>query len=76
MGPIGNYLWWTSGSDEAEEGHWIWTATGQPFQFHYWSSGQPDGGAKQNFMLLDWPNNGHQWVDQAKTDQRYPICES
>ena len=32
--------WWTSGTKVGDE--WIWTATGQPFGFTFWSKTQPD----------------------------------
>ena len=33
---------WTSGTDLAEEGTWIWMSTGMPFNVTYFYSPQPD----------------------------------
>ena len=35
-------------SDNAEEGRWTWV-TGEPFQWSFWHSGEPNGGTGENY---------------------------
>ena len=69
-----NY-WWTSGSDEKQEGRWTWTATGEDFTFSNWAEGQPNGGPEQNYMQLI-PFHENKWWDLEMTDLAYSVCES
>ncbi|XP_046375570.2 galactose-specific lectin nattectin-like [Haliotis rufescens] len=40
---------WIGGSDEVEEGKWIWP-DGQPVTLNYWAEGQPDNGSSDHCM--------------------------
>ena len=67
--------WWTSGSDEGHEGHWTWTATGQPVNFTRWGRKQPDGGPVQNHLMVT--KSGLYWHDwEGNYGHEFFICES
>jgi len=67
--------WWTSGSDEESEGHWTWTATGQPFHYTNWGRKQPNGGTGENrLMLTRFDLHWHDW--DGHYGYEYSICEA
>ena len=74
--PATNYEgWWTSGSDEGHEGQWMWTASGQPFNYAYWAKKQPDGGSIENHLLLK--RFTFYWHDsEGNYGHEFSICES
>lgn len=67
-----DFGWWTSGSDAANEGVWIWSATGQPVTDL--GRGVPDDGSSYNNGLLLY-SDGFYWVDAVMSDSAYSICE-
>jgi hypothetical protein len=67
-----DFGWWTSGSDESNEGHWIWTGTGQPVADL--GRGMPDDASTYNNGLLLY-SDGFIWVDAVQNERAYSICE-
>ncbi|XP_057371750.1 C-type lectin domain family 4 member F-like [Daphnia carinata] len=49
-------FYWTSGSDEAIEGQWVWTSTLENVTVTNWRNNQPDGGKKENWVSLPGEN--------------------
>ncbi|KAF4521663.1 hypothetical protein B566_EDAN009396 [Ephemera danica] len=79
-GPYQNYSgprdFWTSGSDSAHEGQFVWTSTGRPVTFTYWHPYQPDNGAGKEEIIVYWYNSGVlKWNDYQPTANIYAICE-
>jgi len=70
---------WTSGSDAAVEGRWIWTATGQPLNYTNWYPYQPDNSLNEDYIAFNDYSNG-KWNDRNGTNTiysySYTICES
>ena len=54
---------WTSGSDAAREGQWLWTSTSRPVQFSNWMAGEPDDGSGGQDELMVAQEPPHQWFD-------------
>ena len=75
LGFINSYFW-TSGSDAAKEGEWIWTATGQPITYFNWCSSCPDNRTDEDYLILVGFQVGiwDDWFDI--NDSRYTACES
>jgi len=67
-----DFGWWTSGSDEAAEGQWIWTGTGRPVVDL--GRGMPDDESTFNNGLLLY-SDGFLWVDAVMSEKAYSICE-
>ena len=67
-----DFGWWTSGSDAANEGVWIWSASGQPVSDL--GRGVPDDGSSYNNGLLLY-SDGFYWVDAVMSESAYSICE-
>ena len=67
-------MWWTSGSDETEEGRWIWTATGQRFSFTNWIKGQPFESIKHNYLQFS-KQMDMGWFDRKIAEKYFSICE-
>merc|ERR1712126_39962 len=67
------YNWWTSGTDAGREGRWNWPSSWSNVENYIWYSGQPNGGAIQNCLRLDysWSYTGNDW-DCAGSYR--PIC--
>ena len=79
-GFVGHFWWWTSGSDEEFEGDWLWTATGEPFNYDNWTLGiTPNnfGGVEHYLQVYaGWSPWGYNWNDRPGTDLDNSICES
>ena len=39
---LGNEHFWTSGTDQGEEGKFVWMSTGKPLGFENWNAGEPN----------------------------------
>lgn len=49
---LGHEHFWTSGTDQAEEGTFFWMANGRPITFENWNVGEPN-----NFRYNDLPRS-------------------
>ncbi|XP_032779632.2 uncharacterized protein LOC116918077 isoform X1 [Daphnia magna] len=67
-------FYWTSGSDEANEGQWIWTSTLENVTVTNWRNNQPDGGKKENCLYLH-SRDDFKWGDWMCNLSQYFICE-
>ena len=69
-------IWWTSGSDAATEGRWLWTATGRPFVHTNWAAGQPDNsGAVEHFVAVTVTGFTSAWFDLPPFASTSSVCE-
>lgn len=71
---------WTSGTDQGQEGNFLWMSTGKPFIYTRWSAGQPDNMDRSEHCVHVWPvpNNGFgsiYWNDWHCWKELYYICE-
>ena len=39
---MGHEHFWTSGTDQAEEGKFFWLSTGRPITYTNWNAGEPN----------------------------------
>ncbi len=39
---MGHEHFWTSGTDQAEEGKFFWMSTGRPVTYSNWNAGEPN----------------------------------
>ena len=64
---------WLGASDEQHEGSWEWI-NGKNIRdekYHNWRKGQPNGGTKENCLLLI----DGDWIDVSCEGRRWPLCE-
>ncbi|KAL3288921.1 hypothetical protein HHI36_003366 [Cryptolaemus montrouzieri] len=70
---------WTSGTDLAEEGKFVWLSTGQPFNFTDWAANEPDnsGSIEDCVQIVLGASHSKQyvWVDTICDELSYFICE-
>ena len=74
----GANTFWTSGSDAANEKQFVWTATGQPFDYTNWAAGSPDNTASHDYVGMNAGATA-QWNDLANNNigrNIFTICES
>lgn len=71
---LGHEHFWTSGTDQAEEGTFFWMANGRPITFENWNVGEPN-----NFryvfkkIAISFARNENRWKeikDRSKIDCR------
>ncbi len=55
------------GSDARQEGNWQWSS-GEPWHYQAWLPGQPDGGTRQNSLVMLW----HGLWDDTECDHALP----
>ena len=72
--------WWAGATDEAEEGTWVWTESGNPVGNFTWGDGQPDNsrGSENYFSLIIWRNwdsLDYQGQDVNGFIKLYPLCQ-
>ncbi|XP_053377463.1 MAM and LDL-receptor class A domain-containing protein 2-like [Mercenaria mercenaria] len=75
---MGTSGWYTSGTDERDEGKFVWTDTGYPYPVNYtnWHIGQPNNvGNVQNCLLLQYSDVKYEWGDVNCQDKHPFICE-
>ena len=53
---------WAAGTDEQQEGHWVWSPATLPISHAQWYPGEPNGGTDHNCLLMDW-YLGWRWND-------------
>ncbi|XP_059487191.1 lectin subunit alpha-like [Neocloeon triangulifer] len=65
---------WTSGTDQGQEGYFVWDTTGQSVGFSYWAHGEPNN-FFGNEHCIKMKSSSHQWNDNACWDSEKYICE-
>ena len=69
------YLYLTGGTDEADEGVWIWPVSGTPVQNFIWIPGQPTGNYG-NHLTIDTQHPTHPFAGtECGNCDVYPICQ-
>jgi len=78
---LGNEHFWTSGTDQAEEGVFYWFGTGKPVGYTNWNAGEPnnfryENGEEEHCLEL-WNRDakGLKWNDTPCSFETYFICE-
>ncbi|GLG95258.1 C-type lectin 37Db [Gryllus bimaculatus] len=81
MDGLGNEHFWTSGTDQAEEGVFFWMSTGRPITFENWNAGEPnnfryENGEEEHCMEL-WNRDGKglKWNDSPCSFETFFVCE-
>jgi len=78
---MGYEHFWTSGTDQGDEGKFFWMSTGQPLTFENWNSAEPnnfiyENGESENCLeLWDRDGRGLKWNDSHCSFLSYFICE-
>ena len=77
--------WWAGATDEAEEGTWVWTQSGNPVGNFIWFDNQPDnagggnGGEGEDYLgLINWRNWGnydYRGHDVNGVFKLHPLCQ-
>ena len=69
---------WLGGTDEKNEGDWVWL-NGKSITKFFWKKGQPDNAGSEHYLELIWKENtGHPirtWNDWSKNKSNVVICE-
>lgn len=66
---MGHEHFWTSGTDQAEEGKFFWMSTGKPMTYENWNAGEPNNfqyeNGEQEHCLELWNRDGKglRWND-------------
>jgi len=78
---FGHEHFWTSGTDQAEEGKFFWMSTGKPVTYENWNAGEPnnyryEGGELEHCLEL-WNRDGKglKWNDTPCSFETFFICE-
>ena len=69
---------WTSGTDAAVEGQYMWASTGYAFSYFDWYPGQPDNlNGLDDVMFFHWESGVLAWYDGFDYDTItvVPLCE-
>ncbi|XP_075225683.1 salivary C-type lectin 2-like isoform X4 [Lycorma delicatula] len=78
---LGHEHFWTSGTDQAEEGQFFWMSTGRPITFTNWNTGEPnnfryENGEEEHCLEL-WNRDGKglKWNDSPCSFETFFVCE-
>jgi len=78
---LGTDHFWTSGTDQGEEGTFVWFSTGKPITFTNWNAGEPnnfkyENGEEEHCLEL-WNRDakGLKWNDTPCSFETFFICE-
>jgi len=78
---MGNEHFWSSGTDQGEEGKFVWMSTGKPLTYENWNAGEPnnfqyENGETENCLEL-WNRDGKglRWNDTPCSFESYFVCE-
>jgi len=78
---MGHEHFWTSGTDQAEEGKFFWMANGRPLTYENWNAGEPnnfqyDNGEEEHCLEL-WNRDGKglRWNDTPCSFETFFICQ-
>lgn len=78
---MGNEHFWSSGTDQAEEGKFVWLSTGRPLTYENWNSGEPNNFEYENGVgehcleLWNRDGKGLKWNDTPCSFESYFVCE-
>ncbi|XP_014207841.1 macrophage mannose receptor 1-like [Copidosoma floridanum] len=78
---LGHEHFWTSGTDQAEEGTFFWMANGRPVTFENWNTGEPNNFRYENneeehcLELWNRDGKGLKWNDSPCSFETYFVCE-
>merc|ERR1711962_682715 len=78
---MGHEHFWTSGTDQAEEGKFFWMSTGKPMTYENWNAGDPNNfqyeNGEQEHCLELWNRDGKglRWNDTPCSFETYFVCE-
>ena len=79
---MGHEHFWTSGTDQGEEGKFFWMSTGRPVTFENWNAGEPnnfvyeDGEQEHCLEMWDRDGKGLKWNDTPCSFSTFFICEA
>jgi len=78
---MGHEHFWTSGTDQAEEGKFFWMSSGKPVTYENWNAGEPnnfryENGEEEHCLEL-WNRDGKglRWNDTPCSFETFFICE-
>jgi len=78
---MGHEHFWTSGTDQAEEGKFFWMSTGKPMTYENWNAGEPNNfqyeNGEQEHCLELWNRDGKglRWNDTPCSFETFFVCE-
>ncbi|XP_050720783.1 C-type lectin mannose-binding isoform-like isoform X4 [Eriocheir sinensis] len=78
---LGHEHFWTSGTDQGEEGNFFWMSNGQPVTYTNWNAGEPNNFQYENgemehcLELWNRDGKGLKWNDSPCSFETYFICE-
>ncbi|XP_063236400.1 brevican core protein-like [Bacillus rossius redtenbacheri] len=78
---LGHEHFWTSGTDQAEEGSFFWMSTGRPLTFTNWNTGEPNNFVYENgeeehcLELWNRDGKGLKWNDTPCSFETFFVCE-
>ncbi|XP_064099021.1 C-type lectin 37Db-like isoform X1 [Macrobrachium nipponense] len=78
---LGHEHFWTSGTDQGEEGRFFWMSNGRPVTFTNWNAGEPNNfeyeNGEQEHCLELWNRDGKglKWNDSPCSFETFFICE-
>ncbi|XP_059089711.1 mannose-binding protein C-like isoform X3 [Tigriopus californicus] len=78
---MGHEHFWTSGTDQGEEGKFFWLSTGKPVTYSNWNAGEPnnfeyeDGEQEHCLEMWDRDGKGLGWNDTPCSFQTFFVCE-
>lgn len=79
---MGHEHFWTSGTDQGEEGKFFWMGTGKPITYQNWNAGEPnnfqyeDGEQEHCLEMWDRDGKGLGWNDTPCSFSTFFICEA
>ncbi|XP_063884292.1 mannose-binding protein-like isoform X2 [Scylla paramamosain] len=78
---LGHEHFWTSGTDQGEEGSFFWMSNGQPVTYTNWNAGEPNNFQYENgemehcLELWNRDGKGLKWNDSPCSFETFFICE-
>lgn len=66
---------WLGGNELGENGKYVWSSTGQQFDFTNWSEGQPDNTNGIEHCAQIWYKSDFEWNDLPCHFKSGYICE-
>ncbi|XP_063405603.1 C-type lectin domain family 4 member K-like [Mytilus trossulus] len=66
---------WLDGTDESEEGVWVWATSGQKFTINDWHSSEPNNYGDAENCLNMHKNHDYQWNDAGCSQRLSYICK-
>jgi len=78
---MGHEHFWTSGTDQGEEGKFFWMSTGKPVTYENWNAGEPNNFTYENgeeehcLELWNRDGKGLRWNDTPCSFETFFVCE-